>query len=604
MRIGNRTRLPGRLLPASVFVLEFTALLAGCSGRDRARNAVFDGTTARRAGRGFGRECRGVPAPHPRALARMRRAPWPMRDRSRSRPPHPPANLTGTDVGATPLQRLARVQYANAVRDLLEVEIPLDQLPEDEKFGAFDGNIAVRGHGPAGRAVRERGRVRGAAGAARDRSARALRPRSAGRRRLRARSSSRRSAAARTGGRSESEELEQLRAAVRRVRGHGLPRRAARDRPDHAAVAELPVPRGAACRHGGRRRRVRAARRLRARLAAVVLPAQHHAGRRAARSGRERRRCTTSGELAEQADRLLADPRLSDTLASFHLQWLELDKLASLSKDETLFPAFTPELGAAMRDETLRFVDHVMREDDARLETLLTAPYSFPDGPAARDLRPAGGRRGRRRAGRARPRAARRPAHPAGVPGRARPLQPDLAGAARQGRDPQRALPGAARSAAERERRAARSVARRHHARAPARAPERPLVRQLPPADRRHRHGLRALRRDRRVPQHASRARRSTPRARSSAPAAPTASSTARSSSRSRLAESERGPALHDHAVAPLRARPARGAPRIAARSSAGAGVRRLRRRPARPVALDRDVRAFRSKLRPRGGAP
>jgi hypothetical protein len=88
-----------------------------------------------------------------------------------------------------------------------------------------------------------------------------------------------------------------------------------------------------------------------------------------------------SGELMAQADRLLQDDRFADTLGSFHLQWLDLKHLDRLSKDAELFPQYSTELGAAMREDTLRFVDYVVREDDALLSTLLTAPYAFPSGP-------------------------------------------------------------------------------------------------------------------------------------------------------------------------------------------------------------------------------
>jgi hypothetical protein len=96
-----------------------------------------------------------------------------------------------------------------------------------------------------------------------------------------------------------------------------------------------------------------------------------------ARSGK----LATDAGIKAEVTRLIADPRASDTLASFHLQWLELDKLSRLSKDTSVYPAFDAELVAAMRSETEHFVDYVVREGDGKLETLLTASYSFPEGP-------------------------------------------------------------------------------------------------------------------------------------------------------------------------------------------------------------------------------
>ena len=45
-----------------------------------------------------------------------------------------------------------------------------------------------------------------------------------------------------------------------------------------------------------------------------------------------------------------------------------------------LFPQWTPALRDALGEETRRFVEHVFTEGDRRLETLLSAPFSFLDG--------------------------------------------------------------------------------------------------------------------------------------------------------------------------------------------------------------------------------
>src|SRR5687768_764479 len=46
------------------------------------------------------------------------------------------------DVGATPLRRLTRREYANAIADLLAVQADVSGL-EDEKLAAFDSNLAA-----------------------------------------------------------------------------------------------------------------------------------------------------------------------------------------------------------------------------------------------------------------------------------------------------------------------------------------------------------------------------------------------------------------------------------------------------------------------------
>ena len=51
-----------------------------------------------------------------------------------------PAELA---VGSTPLRRLTRAQYANAVRDALGIVADVSTLDSDEKAGAFDSNYSA-----------------------------------------------------------------------------------------------------------------------------------------------------------------------------------------------------------------------------------------------------------------------------------------------------------------------------------------------------------------------------------------------------------------------------------------------------------------------------
>jgi len=90
-----------------------------------------------------------------------------------------------------------------------------------------------------------------------------------------------------------------------------------------------------------------------------------------------------AGKLASDADveaqarRMVADPKARDTVASFFGEWLNLDQVAERPKDTMLYPEFTDELKAAMMTETRDFVSSVVFDGDGRLETVLTAPYSF-----------------------------------------------------------------------------------------------------------------------------------------------------------------------------------------------------------------------------------
>jgi hypothetical protein len=95
----------------------------------------------------------------------------------------------------------------------------------------------------------------------------------------------------------------------------------------------------------------------------------------------------TAGELedhdalAQQVDRMLEDPRARETIASFHLQWLGVDEIDGLEKRTELFPAFTPALALAMREETAAFTSHVVLDGDGDLDTLLAADFTLTEDP-------------------------------------------------------------------------------------------------------------------------------------------------------------------------------------------------------------------------------
>jgi hypothetical protein len=84
-------------------------------------------------------------------------------------------------------------------------------------------------------------------------------------------------------------------------------------------------------------------------------------------------------QVAAQARRLLAATggAVTDRIAQFFTEWLHLVNLASLQKDKTAFPSFTPTLGAAMLLETQSFVVRTIFAGPGDLGTLLTAPYTY-----------------------------------------------------------------------------------------------------------------------------------------------------------------------------------------------------------------------------------
>ena len=80
--------------------------------------------------------------------------------------------------------------------------------------------------------------------------------------------------------------------------------------------------------------------------------------------------------LSEQIDRLLKDPRSRSLAENFATQWLQIGVLGEARPDSDLFPEFDEELRLAMREETLRFFDHILRED-LPASDLLEADFSL-----------------------------------------------------------------------------------------------------------------------------------------------------------------------------------------------------------------------------------
>jgi hypothetical protein len=85
--------------------------------------------------------------------------------------------------------------------------------------------------------------------------------------------------------------------------------------------------------------------------------------------------------LGAQVTRMLADSRAADAIPQFHLQWLGIRDLGGADKDATRFPAWNPALAEAMQRETATFADFVVRRGDGLMSTLLTANFTFPEGP-------------------------------------------------------------------------------------------------------------------------------------------------------------------------------------------------------------------------------
>jgi hypothetical protein len=87
----------------------------------------------------------------------------------------------------------------------------------------------------------------------------------------------------------------------------------------------------------------------------------------------------TPEEVADQARRMLDDPRGAALVWRFHEQWLGLEGLARLEKDVSAYPLFTSELGTLYRLEAEHFVREVVFTGEGTLTALFTAPYTFMD---------------------------------------------------------------------------------------------------------------------------------------------------------------------------------------------------------------------------------
>jgi len=84
--------------------------------------------------------------------------------------------------------------------------------------------------------------------------------------------------------------------------------------------------------------------------------------------------------VAAVARAMLEDPRAQEATDGFFDQWLGLEQLDTMSK-AAAYPDFLAPtlLGGSLHEATLAFTRRVMWEDDARLETLLTARYGYRD---------------------------------------------------------------------------------------------------------------------------------------------------------------------------------------------------------------------------------
>jgi len=93
---------------------------------------------------------------------------------------------------------------------------------------------------------------------------------------------------------------------------------------------------------------------------------------------------TRPGELQKQAERLLASPRARLAMKDFFGELLRLEGLDDLEQSPTAFPMATRTIGPAMREETLRFLDEIVFGAAGDYRRAIDAPTTFVNRELAR----------------------------------------------------------------------------------------------------------------------------------------------------------------------------------------------------------------------------
>jgi hypothetical protein len=91
---------------------------------------------------------------------------------------------------------------------------------------------------------------------------------------------------------------------------------------------------------------------------------------------REARQNTLRSNLGRQVARMLDDPKSHEFVENFTGQWLQLRKLAGVSRDQDLFRGFDETLRDAMRQETEQYFAYILRNNRSILE-LLDSDYTI-----------------------------------------------------------------------------------------------------------------------------------------------------------------------------------------------------------------------------------
>jgi Protein of unknown function (DUF1592)/Protein of unknown function (DUF1588)/Protein of unknown function (DUF1595)/Protein of unknown function (DUF1585)/Protein of unknown function (DUF1587) len=75
----------------------------------------------------------------------------------------------------------------------------------------------------------------------------------------------------------------------------------------------------------------------------------------------ESNRLSSREDVAREAQRMLKDSQASQGFYNFSVQWLDIEKLASASKNQQVFPLWTPEISASAMAETRWLLDEALQ---------------------------------------------------------------------------------------------------------------------------------------------------------------------------------------------------------------------------------------------------
>ena len=84
-------------------------------------------------------------------------------------------------------------------------------------------------------------------------------------------------------------------------------------------------------------------------------------------------RLVTREQVAQQAERMLADPRARAKLRDFLLMWLKVDRAADVAKDAKRFPGFDADIVSDLRTSLDLFLEEVVWSDGSDFRRLLLA---------------------------------------------------------------------------------------------------------------------------------------------------------------------------------------------------------------------------------------